>query len=331
MNDRAVSLLGQYDIEVLRTRKGRGAILCDTNQGCLIFKEYAGNENKIRIQDRLLNHIRETGKIQVESILPTREGSLFVKDMEGNSYVLKTYAEGRECNIYEKKECLEAVRVLARLHGCMELSQTEMDGLPADGFFAGREYEKHNRELKRVRKYLKQRGQKTGFEIGLLNSFDYFLEQALAVTEEWNRYRLENSQGHERKETVLYCHGDYQYHNILWGQEEWFVVNFEKCLPDNPIRDLYLFLRKLLEKSSWSVSLGKELLAAYQEERPISDESRMDLYYRLAYPEKFWKIVNFYYNSGKAWIPERNREKLEKLVVQEKEKQIFLDEVFQRR
>lgn len=331
MNDRAVSLLGQYDIEVLRTRKGRGAILCDTNQGCLIFKEYAGNENKIRIQDRLLNHIRETGKIQVESILPTREGSLFVKDMEGNSYVLKTYAEGRECNIYEKKECLEAVRVLARLHGCMELSQTEMDGLPADGFFAGREYEKHNRELRRVRKYLKQRGQKIGFEIGLLNSFDYFLEQALAVTEEWNRYRLENSRGHERKETVLYCHGDYQYHNILWGQEEWFVVNFEKCLPDNPIRDLYLFLRKLLEKSSWSVSLGKELLAAYQEERPISDESRMDLYYRLAYPEKFWKIVNFYYNSGKAWIPERNREKLEKLVVQEKEKQIFLDEIFQRR
>ena len=331
MNDRAVSLLGQYDIEVLRTRKGRGAILCDTNQGCLIFKEYAGNENKIRIQDRLLNHIRETGKIQVESILPTREGSLFVKDMEGNSYVLKTYAEGRECNIYEKKECLEAVRVLARLHGCMELSQTEMDGLPADGFFAGREYEKHNRELRRVRKYLKQRGQKTGFEIGLLNSFDYFLEQALAVTEEWNRYRLENSRGHERKETVLYCHGDYQYHNILWGQEEWFVVNFEKCLPDNPIRDLYLFLRKLLEKSSWSVSLGKELLAAYQEERPISDESRMDPYYRLAYPEKFWKIVNFYYNSGKAWIPERNREKLEKLVVQEKEKQIFLDEIFQRR
>ena len=40
MNDRAVELLEQYEIEVLRTRKGRGAIVCDTNQGCLIFKEY---------------------------------------------------------------------------------------------------------------------------------------------------------------------------------------------------------------------------------------------------------------------------------------------------
>ena len=44
MNDRAVALLEQYEIEVLRTRKGRGAILCDTQQGCLIFKEYTGRE-----------------------------------------------------------------------------------------------------------------------------------------------------------------------------------------------------------------------------------------------------------------------------------------------
>ena len=43
MNDRAVELLEQYEIEVLRTRKGRGAIVCDTSQGCLILKEYSGN------------------------------------------------------------------------------------------------------------------------------------------------------------------------------------------------------------------------------------------------------------------------------------------------
>ena len=70
------------------------------------------------------------------------------------------------------------------------------------------------------------------------------------------------------------------------------------------------------------------MLEAYEEVRPLDVLSRIDLYYRLAYPEKFWKIVNFYYNSGKAWIPGRNQEKLEKLVSQEKEKQHFLEEVF---
>ena len=99
-------------------------------------------------------------------------------------------------------------------------------------------------------------------------------------------------------------------------------------MADNPIRDLHWFLRKLLETSNWSISLGEELLAAYERERPISAISYIDLYYRLAYPEKFWKIVNFYYNSRKAWIPERNQEKLTRLVLQEKEKQHFLEEVF---
>ena len=52
MNDRAVALLEQYEIEVLRTRKGRGAILCDTQQGCLIFKEYTGREEQLRLQEQ---------------------------------------------------------------------------------------------------------------------------------------------------------------------------------------------------------------------------------------------------------------------------------------
>ncbi len=323
MNDRAVNLLEQYELEVLRTRKGRGAILCETSRGCLIFKEYTGNEERLAAQNRLLTHIHENGSVQVESIVPTGEGSLYVKDSDGVMYILKTYAEGRECNINDRGECQESVRLLAKLHACMELEESE------GTFFApGKEYEKRNRELKRVRKYLKQRSQKNWFEIRLQQNFDAFLEQALAVTQEWEDYEAMRPVKAEPEGKVTYCHGDYQYHNLIKTDEGWLVVNFEKCVPDNPVRDLYLLMRKLLEKSDWSVPLGRELLAAYEEVRPISDFSRMDLYYRLAYPEKFWKIVNFYYNSGKAWIPGRNLEKLEKLVEQEKEKQKFLDTVF---
>lgn len=328
MNDRAIGLLEQYEAEVLRTRKGRGAIICDTNQGCLIFKEYTGNEDRITMQNRLLTHIGNQGRIRVEAILPTREGSLFVRDGDGTKYILKTYQEGRECNIYDRAECLEAVRVLAQLHECMELPEELLENVPV--FSQAREYEKHNKELKRVRKYLQQRSQKTWFEIRLLNTYDYFLEQALAVTEEWSQYCRAVRQDNGAAGCNTYCHGDYQYHNILRCEKDWFIVNFEKCMRDDPIRDLYLLLRKLLEKSNWSVSLGRELLAAYEKERAVSAISRIDLYYRLAYPEKFWKIVNFYYNSGKAWIPDRNREKLEKLLVQETEKQQFLEEVFRK-
>ena len=61
---------------------------------------------------------------------------------------------------------------------------------------------------------------------------------------------------------------------------------------------------------------------------PVSAYEYIDLYYRLAYPEKFWKIANFYFHSNKAWIPQRNMEKLEKLLEQEESKKIFLEQVF---
>lgn len=352
MNDRAVELLGQYEIEVLRTRKGRGAILCETSQGSLILKEYAGSQERIALQDRLLKQVAEAGLVQVEMIVPDREGSLYVKDNDGVKYVLKTWQEGRECGIHDREECVEAVRLLARLHENMTLP-SDTPGLPP-AFSVEKEYDKRNRELKRVRNYLQQKKQKSWFELSLRKALEGFLEQAQAVTEEWKEYAAvleedgaETGTEAARREnvrngtdvgkkagsaagegTVAFCHGDYQYHNILQGSSGWFLVNFEKYVRDNPVRDLYLLLRKLLEKENWSVSLGAELLEAYEKERRVSAHSRIDLYYRLAYPEKFWKIANFYYNSGKAWIPGKNQEKLERVIEQEKEKQHFLDEVF---
>ena len=74
MNDRAVALLEQYEIEVLRTRKGRGAILCDTQQGCLIFKEYTGREEQLRLQEQVLKHLEACGNISAERLLATTVG-----------------------------------------------------------------------------------------------------------------------------------------------------------------------------------------------------------------------------------------------------------------
>lgn len=336
MNDRAVELLEQYEIEVLRTRKGRGAILCETSQGSLILKEYAGSQERIELQDRLLKQVAQAGLVQVERIVPDREGALFVKDNDGVKYVLKTWQDGRECSIHDRGECVEAVRLLARLHENMTLPSDE-PGLPS-AFSVEKEYEKRNRELKRVRNYLQQKKQKSWFELSLRRALDSFLEQAQTVTEEWKEYAGllaedtaeagKTAGGRESGGRISFCHGDYQYHNILQGGSGWILVNFEKYIRDNPVRDLYLLLRKLLEKENWSVSLGAELLEAYEKERPVSAHSRIDLYYRLAYPEKFWKIANFYYNSGKAWIPGKNQEKLERVIAQEQEKQHFLDEVF---
>lgn len=325
MNDRAVSLLEQYEIEVESTRKGRDAILLCTNLGLLTFKEYGGNPEHLCIQERLLRTVAEKGLVETESLLPTKEGELFVKDGDGINYVLKTYREGRECNVRDPEECAMAVRLLAKLHLSTQegLSATEPQD-DSEPFRISKEYEKRNRELRRIRKFLLGRSQKTWFEISLLGCFDRFYEQALEAQKGWESY-LGAARPDEGK---AYCHGDYQYHNVLCDQKGWYLINFERCVKDDPVRDLHLLMRKLLEKGNWSIPLGERLLKEYERIRPLSAISLIDLHYRLKYPEKFWKIANFYYNSGKAWIPEKNMEKLEKLMAREKEKKEFLEEVF---
>lgn len=315
VNDRNIGLLDNYDIEVLRTWKGRGALCCEAKQGIFILKEYTGRREKVGFQDMLLERLQEKGFEQAEKIVKTKDQELLVQDQEGSAYILKTYVEGRECDVRDMEECRRAVNVLARLHIASKWEEALPEYVrPQQTLF---EFEKHNRELGRVRKFLKERGQKSDFELALFGCYDYFYNQAKQVTEELKKNQI--------RETEYYiCHGDYQYHNIIVANGCMHILNFEKCIYDSPVRDLYLFMRKLLEKSGYAQNIGFELVKAYQEVRPLTQQDCRQLYYRLAYPEKFWKIVNFYYNTGKAWIPGKNMEKLARVARQEEDKQLFL-------
>lgn len=69
MNDRAISVLDNYELEVIKTRKGRGAILCETKQGLYILKEYLGPREKVHVQKALLEKIEKQGYVPAEMIL----------------------------------------------------------------------------------------------------------------------------------------------------------------------------------------------------------------------------------------------------------------------
>ncbi len=328
MNDRAVNILDNYELQILRTWKGRGAILCETDQGIRILKEYTGSKERLILEQILLQRIRENGFPHIEEILSDKEGKPYYSDDERTTYFVKSYFEGRECNIKDQQECRIAVRTLANLHRamiCPDLAaQMNLNCLPIQY-----EFEKRNKELHRVRKFLKEKSQKTEFELFLQKNYDYFYEKALQTTEELSQYPLQKWL-EDLQEEGSFCHGDFQYHNLLFsGDGTVSVINFEKATLDSPVRDLYLFMRKLLEKNSWNSTLGAELLEEYEKERMLTVNDRIQLLYRFLYPEKFWKIVNFYYNSTKSWIPLRYKEKLEKIIEQEDNRECFIEQVLQ--
>lgn len=326
MNSNAVSLLEQYELEILRTWRGRDAFVCDSAQGLFILKEYMGPREKILFQDKVCRQIRESGFTGAETILPNKEGEFLTVDTDGTAYLCKSYVEGRECNIRDREEILRMTEVMARLHKAMHLPLQETEGqqLPT----LSQEFEKRGRELRKVRKFLKKRGQKTDFELFLSQNYEPFFRQAEEIARQAADMAspMENSTETQPEKPVAVCHGDLQHHNLLLKDREAFVINFEKCGTGSQMRDLYRFMRKFFEKNGWSVAGARQIVEHYQKERTMEAEDFRELYYRFAYPEKFWKIVNFYYNKGKSWVPGRNGEKLQNLLAQEAEKQHFLEE-----
>lgn len=326
MNDRVLAVLEKYDIEVLRSWKGRGAILCETKTGIKILKEYKGSEERLQMQQQLLKEIKGNGFFNVEEILPSKEGNLLVKDEDMNSYYLKEYQEGKECNIRECQESSYVTEQMALLHKAMELPLfvKEKNMIP---YSLEAEFEKHNKELIKIKKYLKTKRGKNDFEYFLYQNFDTFLEKAEKILGEVKQTTVLNKKQEFTRKGCL-CHGDFQHHNTILCQKGIYFINFEKYVFDSPMRDLSLFFRKMMEKNNWSKELGLFVLQSYEKQKKLSQEDKYQLYFRLSYPEKFWKIANFYYNSSKVWIPAKNMEKFEKILRQEEQKYLFLENNF---
>lgn len=321
MVDQALNTLEQYDLEIKGVRKGRGNWIINCKEGDYVLKEYKGSEERACIQKALTSRIYNQTGVMVQEIVPNKEGGIFVKDYEERTYTLQTFMEGRECNIKDDRECSTAVTTMARMHKGMCITDKELIQSVVP-YSLKREFAKRNTELRRIRRYLKEKRQKNEFERFLSSNYNLFFEKALEVEgawEEYEKYCEQDDQG------LQFCHGDYNHHNVWINYNEVMILQFEKYMADFPCRDLYLFLRKLLEKSNWDCRMGKEILELYEKERPLPCIERISMIYRFAYPEKFWKIANFYFNSKKSFMPEKNMEKLQRLLELEKCRENFIN------
>lgn len=178
--------------------------------------------------------------------------------------------------------------------------------------------ERHNRELKRARTYIRGKRKKSDFELCVMKSFQQFFEQAKEAAE-----GISGLWG-IGKEPRFLCHGDLDHHHVLMGDSYVAVVEYNRLHMGLQMEDLYRFIRKAMEKHNWNLGLGMDMLESYEAVLPLEKKERQCLYYLFLYPEKYWKQINYYFNANKAWIPARNMDKIVGLQEQEKARKEFL-------
>lgn len=328
MYNREEEILEQYDIEIRNTSRGRGAFICDTDKGTMLLKEFRGSMERAEFLYNILEFLSEESFL-AESVVPTKEGNMLARDeAEGKSYLLKNWYTGKECDVKNRDHILVSVRKLAAFHNIGRCYGREIPQfLMAEPDELLKEYEKHNRELNKVKNYIRSKHKKNEFEMLFMKVYDSYRSQAMEVTEQL-KIQLETLTEEEKQQMYGLCHGDYNQHNVIFSQGDCILLNFEQMCYNIQISDLANFARKILEKHNWNARLGMDIISAYDKIHKLLPQECRQLYLRLAYPQKYWKIANHYYNSRKSWISGRDIEKLEKIMEQEKERTQFLKMLF---
>lgn len=315
------AVLEQYEVEINDITKGRGTHICHTDKSIWTLTGFRGTKEKGELLRTYLEALKEAG-FMAEQIAVNKMGeAVSVDEVTGEKFLLKEYITGTELNVNQAKELNEAAGLLAQYHNTA--SALTIAGIPVDvecDTMIIQEKEKHERELIKVKNYIRNRKKKNEFERIYLNAYEPMLKTARESLLLLHKKR-------EAQPGCCFCHGDYNQHNVLWTNQGWRIVNFENMIYRWCIWDLANFIRKMQEKNNWDVGIGNEILKCYEKIRPLSEVEFEKLYALLLFPEKFWKVTNHYMNSRKSWISERDIEKLRKVIEQEESRIHFVEQL----
>lgn len=320
------NIFEQFDIKVKNGYKGRGAYILDTNKGLKLFKEIRIHKEKIKFMYEIEEYLYKKGFANIDRLTLAKDKNPFYED-EGTIYILKNWVNGREIFFNDEEEIYDSVKNLAVLHKC------------GSNFKGGNRYKnyvklgtlpnklnRHNIELVRIRNKIRKMGKWSEFDICFLSSFKYYYKkavEALSLIESSEYTSLVNKYNNNN----VITHGQYIHHNILIANAKLYTMNFEYCNIDIPVIDLYRLLRKVLEKNDWDIKLGLKAIEKYISINPLNKTELNLLLYLIMYPEKFWKISNYYFNLNRAWKPKQSLVKLNKLINQKEKKEKFIKEL----
>lgn len=341
MDAKYQEVLKQYNFKINNTFRIRGAHIIETNEGAKLFKHLGCSKKRVEFEDKIQKFMISEGYPYIDSYVYNSKEEIITSDSMGNAYVIKDWHYGTEIDLRNEEDVIKGVKNLAFLH-------TILRNVPIDAEDVSynlevnlhKTFEKRTRELKSVRSYIKRKRKKNEFEICFLNCYDHLLQQAILAKKQLKEMRYDTI----LEDAILHrnvCHGNYTYHNVIildkkhlknkrasnnFFNEEIGTTNFEKAIVGTQINDFYHFIRKTMEKNNWDINLANRMIETYKKYCNISEEEKQLLYILILFPEKFWKVSNYYFNGKKTWVPKRTIKKLTDVQKQTEKKDMFLEQ-----
>ncbi|WP_265445938.1 CotS family spore coat protein [Acetivibrio straminisolvens] len=283
-----------YDFNIDKIYPLKNHYIIETSEGKKVLKNVNCSPERIMFVHGAKEHLYNNDFKNIDRYLYNKSGSP-VSLINGGLYTVSEAVEGRECDFNNRDDVIRASKTLAMLHKASKGYIPPQNSIVRDDLGKLPEYfNKRLEEIKRTKKMAQR--EKGKFDYLILEYIDYFYELGEDALE-----RIHNSMYFDvvkkTREDRLFCHHDYTHCNIICTDSETSVINFEYCSFELKVYDVANLLRRKMRKCNWDIDEAMVIIDAYTSIEPISKDEFEILKIMLQFPQKFWRVVNRYYNS----------------------------------
>lgn len=315
-------IAANYGFEARSMAPCKEANILYTDKGRKIVKKLMLSPERIMFIHGAKEHLISKGFVNVDRYLTTSKGDPYLSYDNAN-YVLYDFIEGRECNFDNDIEVRKAAILLAAMHSASrgykpsEGVKIQDDLGKTPGYFS-----KRLEDIKKLKKHANKG--KSRFDHLFLEYADYFIglgEQAVSELEKSNYDALVE----KARVEGIFCHHDLNHHNLILSEDLLSVVNFDYCCFELKIYDLANLIRRKMRKCSWDADKAKQIIEGYTKIEQLSKDEFKVMKLILQFPQKFWRVVNKYYNSRRSWSEKSYVVKLQEVIDEIAGHRIFID------
>lgn len=287
-----------YGFDVKNCIQYKDSFLVLTSAGRKLIKRIPFSPERLMFVHGAKEHLAANGFTGIDRYLTTLSGEPGFCCSSG-WYAMTDFIDGRESSFENDADIRKASAALAGLHcasagyippeGCKV--QNELGKLP--GYFS-----KRLEDIRKMRKQAKKG--KSRFDQLFLRYADYFINMGENASDQLSS----SSYGQLTARTMeerSFCHHDFTHHNVIMDNGGVTVINFDYCCYELRVYDIANLIRRKMRKSGWDIAKAGLIIHAYNSVSPLSSEELKVMGIMLGFPQKFWRVVNRYYNSRRSW------------------------------
>ena len=323
--DLAGQLLQNYGLAPEKLTPFRDGYIVDSGgPHSFIIRKTELSPDRIMFNHLVKTHLGGNGFLYTDRYIINNEGLPYTALNEQN-YVIITKINGAEAFFENTYDISKTAVALAAMHeassgACYDLEKYSFAvkelGKLSDIF-------RHRvSELKKFKR-LAVRG-KSFFDYEYAKNADYFISDGERCLEE-----LENSDYKKIAARTLarqsICHHDLTSHNIIFHDENTYITGFDNCCIEIKEYDIANFIRRKMRRTGWLLSDAKIIIDNYRSLCSLNASELEVLKIILRFPQKFWRVVNKFYNSKRSWCEKGCLEKMKDCFYEKDPLHFFLD------